>query len=107
GTAFATSERQDVRRPDPCPHGAGERDNVPVTMAREQQGRRAGSHGGASLAPYQEWSTRTEIARPSPTKNQEPNGCYASSIPRTSTSAPAMTTSASERAPNQNATSPR
>src|SRR5687768_9079208 len=31
---------------------AGTRDNVPVTMAREDPGRRAGSHGGASLAPY-------------------------------------------------------
>src|SRR4029079_7125067 len=107
GTAFATSERQDVPRPDPCPHGAGERDNVPVTMAREHPGRRAGSHGGASLAPYPEWSTRTEIARPSPTNREDTNGCYASSIPRTSPSAPAMTTSASKRVPNENASSPR
>ena len=29
----------------------GSRDNVPVTMARDDPGRRAGSHGGASLAP--------------------------------------------------------
>src|SRR5688572_33215517 len=35
------------RRPD----GAGGRDKRPVTMTAEDPGRRAGSHGGASLAP--------------------------------------------------------
>ncbi len=94
-------------QPGSRPEGrAGERDNLPVTMAREHPGRRAGSHGGASLAPIPRLEHPDRVARPSPYERPDPSGCYGSSIPRTSTSAPAMTTSASRPPRSESASSP-
>src|SRR5206468_7126397 len=51
--------RQVLDRPTICPDRAGDRDNVPVTMTPDHRSRRAGSHGGASLAPYRGASARS------------------------------------------------
>ncbi len=95
----------------------GRRDNVPVTMADDDPGRRAGSHGGASLAPppvlpphQRRIGWRTQPARPIRPDRDRPGGrpaaCYASSTPPTSISAPAMTTSATRLQRSVNDSSP-
>ena len=95
--------------------GAGDRDTVPVTMTRRASGSASGESWGRLARAITADRAGGPIGRCSPPRvvRQRPRrrpaatGCFGSSTPRTSISAPATTTSASRRPPSASGSSPR